>query len=148
MKVILQQDVKGLGKKDSMVDVSDGYARNYLLPKGLAVEATAANISQMKARNEAEQKRKERELANAKAVAESLGGKTIVIRTKAGESGKLFGSITNKEIADKIKSEFKVDIDKKHIVLDEPIRSLGVVDVDVKLYPGVSTKVKVRVEAE
>jgi large subunit ribosomal protein L9 len=148
MKVILQQDVKGLGKKESMVNVSDGYAHNFLLPKGLAVEATSNNMNVMKTRNEAEKSKKDRELAKAQALADTLKGKVVVIKTKAGESGKLFGSISNKEIADRIKSTYSLDIDKKQVILPEAIRSLGTADVDIKLYPGVTTKVTVSVEAE
>jgi large subunit ribosomal protein L9 len=148
MKVILQQDVKGLGKKESMVNVSDGYARNFLLPKGLAVEANSTNMNVMKTRNDAEKTRKDRELAKAQALADTLKGKVVVIKTRAGESGKLFGSISNKEIADRIKSSYSLDIDKKQVILPEAIRSLGTAEVDIKLYPGVSTRVTVSVEAE
>lgn len=148
MKVILQQDVKGLGKKESMVNVSDGYARNFLLPKGLAVEANSTNLNIMKTKNEAERTKKDRELAKAKALADTLKGKVLVVKTRAGESGKLFGSISNKEIADKIKSSYSLDIDKKQVILPDAIRSLGSFEVDIKLYPGVSTRVTVSVEAE
>ena len=148
MKVILKQDVKGLGKKEEIVNVSDGYARKFLLPKGLAVEATEANLNIMKTKKEAEKTKKEKELLAAKALAEKLKDITVVIRTKAGENGKLFGSITSKDISEKLKSDFNIDIDKKKINLQEPIKSLGVSEVEVKVYPEISTKMTVKIEQE
>jgi len=148
MKVILKQDVKGLGKKEDLVNVSDGYARNFLFPRGLAVEATAANINIMNTRKEAEKSRKDRELANARELAKKLGGLEVVIKAKSGENGKLFGSITSKDISDKLKADFNIDIDKKKIVLPEALKSTGVFELDVKLYPEVSGKLKVRIENE
>ena len=148
MKVILKQDVKGLGKKESMVEVSDGYARNFLMPRNLAVEASATNINVMKTRKEAEKTKKDRELAQAKELAEKIKDINVMIRTKAGESGKLFGSITSKDIADKLKADFKLDIDKKKIVLEDALKSLGTTQLEVKLYPGVSAKLTVKIEQE
>jgi large subunit ribosomal protein L9 len=148
MKVILKQDVKGLGKKESMVEVSDGYARNFLFPKGLAVEATASNVNVMKTRTDAEKSKKDRELAQAKALADKLKETTVTLKVKAGENGKLFGSITSKDIADKLKSSANLDIDKKKINLSEAMKSIGTYDVEVKLYPEVSAKLKVKIEAE
>lgn len=148
MKVILKQDVKGLGKKESLVEVSDGYARNFLFPKGLAVEASASNINVMNTKKEAEKAKKDRELAEAKALAEKLNTVTVVIKTKAGDNGKLFGSITSKEISEKLKSQHKLDVDKKKMHLEEAIKSIGTTTVDVKLYPGVSAKLTVKVELE
>jgi large subunit ribosomal protein L9 len=145
MKVILKQDVKGLGKKENLVDVSDGYARNFLFPKGLAVEATATNINVMKTRNDAEKSKKERELAHARELAAKIKEITVEIRTKAGENGKLFGSITSKDIADKLKADFGLDIDKKKIVMNDAIKSLGTTEVDVKLYPEVSAKLTIKI---
>lgn len=146
MKVILTQDVKGLGKKDSLVDVSDGYARNFLFPKKLALEASAGNVNIMKQRNDAEKGRKARELAAAKEMAQKLSKLCVHLKAKVGENGKLFGSITNKEIAEKLNSEYKIDIDKKKIILEEPIRSVGTFEVEVKLYPEVSGKLAVKIE--
>jgi len=148
MKLILTQDVKGLGKKDDIVNVSDGYARNFLLPRNLAVEATAGNINIMNAKKEAEKKKMEKELAEAKATAQKLSNMTIVFKTKAGENGKLFGSITSKDIADKMKQTYNIDIDKKKISMTDAIKSLGTTEVEVKLYPGVSAKLTVKVEQE
>lgn len=145
VKVILKQDVKGLGKKEDMVNVSDGYARNFLFPRNMAVEASASNINVMNTKKEAEKSKKDRELAQAKALAEKVKEAVVIIRTKAGESGKLFGSITSKDISDKLKSDFKLDIDKKKINLPDSIKSLGELEVDVKLYPEVSAKLTVKV---
>ena len=148
MKVILKEDVKGLGKKDSMVQVSDGYARNYLIPKGIAVEANAVNISIMKSRKNAEKTRKDREFTQAKDLAKKLENITLILKAKSGESGKLFGSITSKDISDKLKSDFNLDIDKKKINLPDALKSLGSTEVEVKLYPQVSAKLTVRIERE
>lgn len=148
MKVILKQDVKGLGKKESLVEVSDGYARNFLFPKALAVEANPVNINVMKTKKEAENSKKEREVAQAKALAEKLKGITVVIRTKSGENGKLFGSITSKDIADKLKSSFNLDIDKKKINLNDAIKTLGTTEVDIKVYPEISARITVKIEQE
>ncbi|MDP4179515.1 MAG: 50S ribosomal protein L9 [Bacillota bacterium] len=148
MKVILKADVKGLGKKDNLVEVSDGYARNFLLPKGLAIEASASNINVMKSKNESEKMKKEKELAKAKETAEKIKNITVVLKAKASESGKLFGSITNKDVSDKLKSDFKLDIDKKQIILEDAIKSLGTTEANVKLYPEVSAKLKIKIEQE
>lgn len=148
MKVILKQDVKGLGKKESMVEVSDGYARNFLIPRGVAVEASATNINVMNSKREAEKTKKSKELEKAKALAEKLKDITVVIKGKAGESGKLFGSITNKDVSDKLKKDYNIDIDKKKIVLTDTLKSLGTTEVEVKLYPEVSAKLTVKIEQE
>jgi len=148
MKVILKQDVKGLGKKEDMVDVSDGYARNFLLPRGLAVEATQTNLNIMKTKKEAEKTKKDREIAAAKVLAEKLKQTTVIIKAKAGDNGKLFGSITSKDISEKLKSAYNIDVDKKKINLQEPIRSLGVSEVEVRVYPEISTKLTVKIEQE
>jgi len=148
MKVILKQDVKGLGKAEELVDVSDGYARNYLIPRGLAAEANASNINIMKTKKEAEKNRKARELAQARELAARLKEIVVTIRTKSGEGGKLFGSVTSKDISDKLKKDFNIDIDKKKIVLPEPIKSTGNFEVEIKLYPEVSGKLAVKIDSE
>lgn len=148
MKVILKQDVKALGKKDQLVDVSDGYARNFLLPRGLAMEATADNINVMNQKNVSEQHKKDKALAQAKELAAKLNDMTVVIKTKAGENGKLFGSITTKEIADKLKEQHHLDVDKKKMNMDEVIKSLGTTTVEAKLHPGVSAKFTVKIVQE
>lgn len=148
MKVILKQDVKGLGKKDDLVNVSDGYARNFLFPRGMAVEANESNLNIVKTRKEAEKTKRDRELAHARQLAEKFRDVEVVIRAKTGESGKLFGSITSKDISDKLKDDFKLDIDRKKIVMPDTIKSTGSYEVDVKLYPEVSSRLKVRIESE
>ena len=148
MKVILKQDVKGLGKKEEMVNVSDGYARNFLLPKGLAVEASSSNINVMNTKKEAEKSKKDRELAQAKELAEKVNNVVVVLKAKAGDNGKLFGSVTTKDVADSLKKDHKIDIDKKKINIADAMKSLGTYDAEVKLYPGVSGKLKVKIEQE
>lgn len=148
MKVILTQDVKSLGKKDEVVNVNDGYARNFLFPKGLAVEATAAALNQVKIRQGAEKHKKEQELAEAQELKKKLSDITVVIKSKAGANGKLFGSITSMDIAGQIKKDFNISIDKKMINLPEAIKTLGATEVEIRLYQGVVAKVKVRVENE
>ena len=148
MKVILKQDVKGLGKKEDMVNVSDGYARNFLFPRNVAVEASSTNINVMNTKKEAEKSKKDRELAHAKELAAKVKDIVVVIKTKAGENGKLFGSITSKDIADKLKADHKLDIDKKKIVMHDALKTLGTTELEVKLYPEVSTKLTVKIEHE
>jgi len=146
VKVILLQDVKGHGKKGDVVNASDGFARNYLFPKKLAVEATTENLRELKNKQAAEQKRKQKELEEAKKQAEAISKVEVVVKANSGEGGKLFGSITNKEIADALKKDHNIDLDKKKIVLPEPIRSLGNFELEVKVYPEVTARLKVRVE--
>lgn len=144
MKVVLKQDVKGLGKKGELVNASDGYARNFLFPKNLAVEANAQNMSELKNREQAEKFKIATETAAAKANAEKMAGKTIKITAKAGANGKLFGSVTSKELAEKIADEFGVKVDKKKIVVDD-IKQFGTFEFEVKLYTGISAKLFVMV---
>jgi len=148
MKVILSEDVKGKGKKGQMIEVSDGYARNFLFTKGLAIEATAANVNVMKTKQAAESAKKAKELAAAKELAEKLSKVALTIKIKAGESGKLFGAISNKDIAEELKKQHSFDIDKKKIVLPDVIKSVGTFTVQAKLYNEVSAKFNVTVEAE
>ena len=144
MKVVLKQDVKGLGKKGELVNASDGYARNFLFPKNLAVEANAQNMSELKNREQAEKYRIATETAAAKANAEKMSGKTIKITAKAGANGKLFGSVTSKELSEKIADEFGIKVDKKKIVSDD-IKQFGTFEFEVKLYTGISAKLFVMV---
>lgn len=145
MKVIFLQDVKGKGKKGEVKEVATGYAQNYLIKNGLAEEATAANISTLKAKQKKAEKVAEQELEDAKKLKETLETLTVEIYTKAGEGGRLFGSITNKQIADELKKKgFKID--KRKIELGEPIRALGVTNVPVKLHHEVTATVKVHVK--
>lgn len=148
MKVILLKDVKGTGKRGDVINVSDGHARNFLLPRGLAKEATQGNVKNLKAQKAAEKKRQEQELKEAKELAEKISNITLNFKSKAGEGGKLFGSITSKDIAAKLKKAHKINIDKRKIVLDNPIKELGATYVDVKVYPEISGKMKINVIAE
>ncbi len=142
MKVILKQDVKGLGKKGELVNASDGYARNFLFPKGLAAEANAQAMSEFKNKQQAEKYRIETETAAAKAAAERISGKTIRIAAKAGQNGKLFGSVTSKEIAERVKAEFGIETDKRKIIIDD-IKQFGTYEFEIKLYQGISAKLYV-----
>ena len=145
MKVILQQDVKGQGKKGQMVEVSDGYGRNFLLPRKLAVEATAENLNTMKMQDKAKQARLAEEKAAAMAAAEQLKGCQVKIRARAGQGGKLFGSITSKEISDELKAQYGLDVSKSKIVLTDPIKSFGSFEVKCKLGSEVSGVINVLV---
>ncbi|MDO4535392.1 MAG: 50S ribosomal protein L9 [Clostridium perfringens] len=144
MKVILLQDVKKLGKKGDVVSTSDGYARNFLFPRNLAQEATDSNLHVLNAKKDVERRKKTAEIEAAQKLAEDLRDKVVKIEAKAGDSGKLFGAITSKDIADKINDQFKVKVDKKKIVMDT-IKIAGTYNIEVKLYPEVSTKMKVMV---
>ena len=142
MKVILLQDVKQIGKKGDVIEASDGYARNFLFPRKLAQEANDSNMHILNNKKENERKHKLAELEAAQKLAGELKGKEITIKAKAGENGKLFGAITSKDVAELIKEQYKIEIDKKKIVMDT-IKLVGGYDIDVKLYPEVSTKMKV-----
>ena len=133
MRVILLEDVKKHGKQGDIVNVSDGYAKNYLIPKGLAVEATKAAENELKLKKKAEEKRRQEELVLAKELKEKIEEKSISISVKSGENGKLFGSVTSKEVSAELKSQLKLDIDKKKIQLNEPIKTLGNHSVPIKL---------------
>ena len=144
MKVVLKQDVKGRGKKGELVNTTDGYARNFLFPKGLAVEANAQSMTELKNREQAQKYKIETETAAAKKAASEIQGKTIKIKAKAGANGKLFGSVTSKEIAEKLKEEFKLDVDKRKVVVED-IKQFGTFEFEVKLYQGISAKLFVSV---
>lgn len=144
MKVILLQDVPGTGKKGEVKEVKDGFARNCLIGKKLAVEATNANLNLLDGQKASAQHKIDVDTANAKAIAEKLGGKTLTLAAKAGANGKLFGSITSKDISALIKKELGCDVDKKKIVAGD-IKAFGTYDVEAKLYTGVSAKFKVSV---
>ncbi len=147
MKVIFLKDVKGQGKKGEIKNVSEGYGRNFLIPQGLAKPASDSNVKQLEHEKSVEQHKKDREKEQCEALAQKLAAMTIEIKTKAGEGGKLFGSITGKQIADELASR-KIKIDKRKIGLDEPIRSLGVTEVPIKLHPQVKAMLKVHVIGE
>lgn len=145
MKVILLQDVKKVGKKGDVVNTSDGYARNFLFPRKLAIEANDSNMHVLNNKKEAERRQKIAEIEEAQKLAKEIQGKEILIKVKTGEQGRLFGSITGKDISEELKKKFNIDIDKKKIVVDV-IRQLGTYEVEVKIYPEISTKVKVVVD--
>lgn len=145
MKVILTKDIRGQGKKGQLVEVSDGYARNFLMPRGLAKEATKENLNVMHGQQEAEAYKKQMALEDARALAERLEKITVRIKAKSGDNGKLFGSVTSKEIAEELLSAEHIKIDKKKMVLPDGIKSLGTTEVEIKLHPGVSARLKVAV---
>lgn len=146
MKVILTADVKGQGKKNDIINVSDGYARNYLIKNKLAVEATSSMVNSLEISKKADEHRKAVEKAEAVALAQRINGMNVVVKIKVGETGKLFGSLNTQSVADALK-EKGVEIDKKKIVINDIIKSVGTYDVVVKPYAEVSAKIKVTVEA-
>ena len=146
MQVILTQDVKGQGKKGQMVNVSDGYARNFLLPKGLATEATKSNINDLKGKKESLEFKIKTETEEAQRLADKMKEIEVVIKAKAGDNGKLFGSITSKDVADALTSQHHIKLDKKKFVMPDGIKTLGVSEVEVKVYTGITGKLKVNVK--
>ncbi len=148
MKVILLEDVKTLGKKGDIVNVSDGYARNMILPKKLGVEATPKNLNDLKLQKANEEKVAQENLEAAKAFAEDLKDKKVVLALKVGEGGRLFGSVSSKEISEAAASQLGLDIDKKKLQLASPIKTLGVTEVPVRLHPKVTGTLKVEVKEE
>jgi large subunit ribosomal protein L9 len=145
MKVILKVDVKALGKKGQIFEVSDGYARNFLFPRGLAVEATSGNLNDLASKKANEERKKEKEKQEAQALAAKLSDITIEVSTKTGEGGRLFGSVTNKEIAEALKTKYGIELDRRKLELKEPIKTLGTFTVHAKLHPEVSAKLQVLV---
>ena len=143
MKVILKENIKSIGKKDEIVNVSDGYARNYLFTKNLAVEATTGNLAKLQTKKDSVAFKKDQEKQEAEKIAENLSKITLEFKVKAGENGKIFGGISSKEIAEKLESEYQIKVDKKKIDLKEPIKILGIKRVDIKLFEGVVGTVKV-----
>jgi large subunit ribosomal protein L9 len=141
MKVILLQDVKGTGKKGEVKEVSDGYARNCLIKKGLVVEATNENLNKLKGQQSSAQHKVDLEIQNAKEVAQIIDGKRVSVKAKAGKNGKLFGSVTAGHIADALEQQFKVKVDKKKIALKLEIKAFGSYEAEVKLYKGISAKI-------
>lgn len=145
MKVILKADIKGVGKKDQVINASDGYARNFLLPKNLAVEANNDNMTKLKSKQDANAYKKSQEKEDAQKTAEKLSKIQLKIPVKAGENGKVFGGVSAKEIAEQLKANYKIEVDKKKIELKETIKTLGVRTVTIKLYEGVTGTLKVDV---
>lgn len=144
MDVILKADVKGLGKKGEKVKASDGYARNFLFPKGLAIEANAQSLTELRNREQAQQHKIDLEIAAANASKEKINGKTVKLTAKAGTSGRLFGSVTSKDVAAEIKKQYSVDVDKRKITMDD-IKAFGSYKIDVKLYQNISAEMTVSV---
>ena len=147
MKVILLADVKGQGKKGEIVNVSDGYANNFLFPRGLAVAATAGGLNDVKNKQQAADEKKQREIAKAKEVVAALKDKEVVIKLKCGEGGRLFGAVSSKEVAVELKKQHGFDIDKKDLILKETIKNLGVYKVEARVYTGITAEFKVKVES-
>ncbi len=145
MKVVLLQDVKSIGKKDTVVTVSDGYARNFLFPRKLAVEATAAAMNDVKTKESAKAHHKREEIKAAEEIKAKIDGKTVTIKAKAGKEGKLFGAVTTKDVADAIKQQLNVDIDKKKLVMND-IKTFMRCECEVKIYPEIHAKITVNVE--
>lgn len=148
MKVILLDNIKGVGKKDEIINASDGYARNFLFPKKLAVEANNENLSKLKSKKQSEQYKKDVDKANAEKIAKQLNDITLSIKVKAGENGKIFGGVTSKEISEELNKQYKLEIDKKKIVLNENIKNIGSFDISIKLYEGVTGRLKVKTVTE
>lgn len=148
MKVILLDNIKGVGKKDEVINASDGYARNYLLPKNLAVEANVENMGKLNSKKEANIYKKDLEKQAAEETAKKLKGILLKIKVKAGENGKIFGGVTAKEISENLKNQYQIDIDKKKIELKEQIKTLGSFSVTIKLYEGVTGTLKIDVLAK
>ncbi len=145
MKVVLLADVKGSGKQGELVNVSDGYARNFLFPKKLAKEANAQAMNELKNAEEAKAYKIKTETDNAKKAAAALEGKTVKLTAKAGQGGRLFGSVTAKEISEAVKQQFKVEVDKRKIVMDGDIKAFGTYNCEIRLYTGISAKIFVMV---
>lgn len=141
MKVILLEDVKGSGKKGELINASDGYARNYLLPRKLAKEANAQAMNELKNAEEAKAFKIKADTEAAKATAEKINQKNIKLYAKAGQGGRIFGSVTAKEIAEELKHQYQVDVDKRKIVMESDIKAFGTYECEVKLYNGISAKV-------
>ena len=148
MIVILNRDIKGTGKAGDVVKVSDGYARNMLIPRGYAKEATEGNIKSLEKQKAIAAEKKAEEKAAAQALAEKIGELSVTIETKAGDGGRIFGSITSKDIADALKEQHEITVDKKKIQLDNPIKAVGELTVNIKLYTEVNAALKVIVTAE
>ena len=147
MKVILLKDIKGTGKKDQIIEASDGYARNYLFPRKLAVEASSANLNAIETAKSAQNHRKEVEKKEAQELAKKMADMCVDVAVRAGENGKLFGKVTNQEVADALKAKYAIEVDKRKITVDG-IKNVGPAEAVVKLYPEVSAKLKLNIVAK
>lgn len=145
MKVILLQDIKNVGKKEQIIEANDGYARNYLFPKKLAIEATKDNMAKLQAKKTSEANKKKAEIAANKEVAKKIEKIELIVKAKAGENGKIFGGITSKEIAETLKKDYGYEIDKKKIILKETIKTIGRFNAEIKFGDGVNAEISVNV---
>ena len=148
MKVILLQDIKNVGKKDEIISANDGYARNYLFPKKLALEASKDNLLKLQAKKDAKTHKKNLEIEEFKNQAKKIEELTLQINVKAGSNGKIFGGVTSKEISEELKKQYKIDIDKKKIILKETIKNVGRFSVDVKFGDGINAKLTLNIQPE
>lgn len=148
MKVILKQDIKGVGKKDEVINASDGYARNFLFPKNMAVEANNENMSKLKAKQDSNAYKKGQEKEEAEKIANKLSKIILKVKVKSGTNGKIFGGVSSKDIAENLEKQYQIKVDKKKIELKDTIKNLGMFSVDIKLFEGVIGKVKVDVISE
>ena len=148
MKVIFIKDLKGQGKIGEEKNISDGYAKNFLIPKGYAVEATASNINDFKGKKDSEKYKKQQEVEQAESLKNKLSDVKLTIKTKCGDNGKLFGSITSKDLAEELKKQENINVDKKKIVLPDGIKTIGVHKVEVKLYPSINATLNVNIISE
>lgn len=148
MKVILLQDIKNVGKKDEIISANDGYARNFLFPKKLAVEATKDNLLKLQAKKDSQKNKKNLEIEEYKKQAEKIKDMVLEVKVKAGANGKIFGGVTSKEISEELKKQYKMEIDKKKIVLKETIKNIGRFSVDIKFGDGVNAKLTLNIIPE
>ncbi|NLV77433.1 MAG: 50S ribosomal protein L9 [Tissierellia bacterium] len=148
MKVILLKDVKGLGKEGDLVEAKAGYARNYLFPKKLAIEATPSNLNRWKTKQKVAEAREKKERTEALKLKEKIESLNLELKGKAGEGGKLFGSITSKDISDALKAQYNIDIDRRKIELKDNVKTIGTTEVEIKVYPEISAKLTVKVSEE
>ena len=148
MKVILKENVKSIGKKDDIVNVSDGYARNFLFVKNLAVEANSDNLAKLKSKKDSEQYRKNQDKEDAEKIADKMGKIKLQFKVKTGENGKIFGGVSSKEIQEKLEKDYNIKVDKKKIELKETIKTLGITKVQIKLFEGVIANLKVEIVSE
>ena len=146
MKVILLSDIKGVGKKDQIINANDGYVRNFLFPKKLAVEANSGNLANLKSKQDSNKYRRDMQKEEAIKIADRLNKLELTIKVKAGKNGKIFGGVTAKEISENLKAQYQIEVDKKKINLSETIKTLGTRTVEIKLYEGVIGKLKVNIE--
>lgn len=146
MRVILKREVRGLGRPGDVKDVADGYAQNFLLPRGLAIEATAGELKHLAQERASDKAKKDRAHSDAEELAARLATITLIFKLKAGEQGKTFGSVTNKDVADALKREHKIEVDRTKVILTDPVRTLGTHSVEIRLLPDVRAKVTIAVE--